>query len=285
MPRDNFTKATIEVLAKRVGYLCSNPKCKRHTIGPNTNPVKTTIIGVAAHITAASPKGPRFDGNMLETERVHINNAIWLCSNCAALIDKNQDKFSVTLLKAWKNNLENEILDSIHGEQKFLTLKSEPFLEADLIWAHSSRMNRGYSNKNPKEISENGQEYILISYANSNAIIFWEIKWNFIFTIHNNSSVPVYNVSIENIGNIKFDSMTNLNKINNLPPFKSLDLEADKIHFLEDICEVADDLMLMPIPQELEGLILKITYQDDERNSYSTITKIKNGEIVNVREK
>tara|TARA_B100000929_G_scaffold5347_1_gene4503 strand:+ start:517 stop:705 length:189 start_codon:yes stop_codon:yes gene_type:complete len=56
--RDDFTKKTKEILAKRVGLLCSNPKCKKPTSGPNSDQNKSTNIGVAAHITAASVGGP-----------------------------------------------------------------------------------------------------------------------------------------------------------------------------------------------------------------------------------
>lgn len=53
MNRDNFTKSTTEILAKRVSYICSNPNCKRVTIGSNEDGAKATSIGIAAHITAA----------------------------------------------------------------------------------------------------------------------------------------------------------------------------------------------------------------------------------------
>ena len=86
--RDNFTQLTKKILAERVGYKCSNPTCMRPTVGSHTHPGKSTIIGVAAHITAASIGGPRYDNEITETERVKITNGIWLCGNCASLIDK-----------------------------------------------------------------------------------------------------------------------------------------------------------------------------------------------------
>lgn len=54
--RDDFSTKTVEILAKRVTYCCSNPECRKPMIGPNVN--KTTSIGVAAHIRAAAPRGP-----------------------------------------------------------------------------------------------------------------------------------------------------------------------------------------------------------------------------------
>ena len=55
--RDDFSSATIETMAKRVTYMCSNPECEKMTVGPNSNKNKSTSIGVAAHIKAAAPGG------------------------------------------------------------------------------------------------------------------------------------------------------------------------------------------------------------------------------------
>ncbi len=55
--RDDFSRTTTDILAKRVGYLCSNPDCRNATIGANQKEYKSTSIGIAAHITAASPGG------------------------------------------------------------------------------------------------------------------------------------------------------------------------------------------------------------------------------------
>jgi hypothetical protein len=62
--RDDFSTKTIEALAKRVGALCSNPDCGRPTLGPHSDPGAWTNLGVAAHIVAASPGGPRADSTM-----------------------------------------------------------------------------------------------------------------------------------------------------------------------------------------------------------------------------
>ena len=59
--RDDFSEQTKQLLAKRVGYRCSNPNCQKPTSGSNLDPNKATNIGVAAHICAAAPRGPRYD--------------------------------------------------------------------------------------------------------------------------------------------------------------------------------------------------------------------------------
>lgn len=74
--RDDFTAKTKETLAKRVGYLCSNENCRKLTSGPHEDQTKSTNMGVAAHITAAAPSGPRYDLTLTSDERKSISNGI-----------------------------------------------------------------------------------------------------------------------------------------------------------------------------------------------------------------
>jgi hypothetical protein len=46
-------------------------------------------IGVAAHITAASVGGPRYDASLKPKQRAAIENGIWLCQNCGTMIDRD----------------------------------------------------------------------------------------------------------------------------------------------------------------------------------------------------
>jgi len=90
------------MLAKRVGFRCSNPSCRAATSGPSDDPEKVVNLGVAAHITAASEGGPRFDPNLNPDERSNPLNGIWLCQNCAKLVDSDTSRFSVHHLNSWK---------------------------------------------------------------------------------------------------------------------------------------------------------------------------------------
>lgn len=112
MPRDNFSHRTLDALAKRVGFRCSNPKCRRLTAGPRTEIDATISIGVGAHITAASVGGPRFNPEISNTDRSGIGNGIWLCQNCAKLIDNDPTRYSADLLHIWKSEAE----ESAHRE-------------------------------------------------------------------------------------------------------------------------------------------------------------------------
>jgi hypothetical protein len=278
--RHDFTKQTKEIVAKRVGYTCSNPECNRHTIGPNANPKKATLIGEAAHITAASPNGPRFDETLRPEDRMHIDNAIWLCCNCATLIDKDQERYTVGLVRKWKEDSENRILQNLLGNNSVVTAGATPFLEADLIWARASRRNTGYSNKNPI-VFEDGQWVMPINISKRLPIIHWEIRWYFDFIIHNNSQCPAYNVKVEEIGDIRLASISRLNNINNLPPFQSLDLETEHVFLIEGVHTEADEILRQRIPKALEGVKLKISYQDDQRNMHCTIVELYENKIVN----
>ena len=111
--RDEFSKKTKDTLAKRVNYLCSNPKCGRLTIGPSEDETKSILVGVAAHICAAAKNGPRYNSELSMSERTSVNNGIWLCSYCSVLIDKEESYFTVEKIREWKNTTENLVKTSL----------------------------------------------------------------------------------------------------------------------------------------------------------------------------
>lgn len=100
--RDDFLKQTITEIAKGVGYRCSNPDCARPTVAANAAQTGIVVIGVAAHICAASPGGPRYNAAQTGDARRSKENGIWLCQNCGRLIDADSKKFTVELLTGWK---------------------------------------------------------------------------------------------------------------------------------------------------------------------------------------
>jgi len=101
--RDNFTLSIKLQLERSTQMKCSNPSCRISTVSGRSN------LGEAAHICAASPGGPRYDSNMSSEERKSFDNGIWLCRNCASLIDKkeNEHLYSRVVLKTWKREAES----------------------------------------------------------------------------------------------------------------------------------------------------------------------------------
>lgn len=110
--RDDFSQAVKDILAKRVGFRCSNPECRKLTSGPQKAD-RTVNIGVAAHITAAAAQGPRYDSSMTPERRASAENGIWLCANCATLIDRDEDGYTVELLQEWKSKAEERAHNNI----------------------------------------------------------------------------------------------------------------------------------------------------------------------------
>lgn len=100
--RDGFSRAVIDRLAKRVGMKCSCPDCRMPTAGPDGDG-GITNIGVAAHISAASPGGPRYDEGLTPEQRSDIANGIWLCQTHAKLIDDDELTYTPGMLREWKD--------------------------------------------------------------------------------------------------------------------------------------------------------------------------------------
>ena len=113
--RDNFTKTTKEHLAKRAGYECSNPHCRRRTIGAKRGEDGVHNIGVAAHITAASSGGPRYDAFLTPEQRRHADNGIWLCRTHGDLVDGDDKNFTVEILHSWKRDAERRSFEALLG--------------------------------------------------------------------------------------------------------------------------------------------------------------------------
>lgn len=132
--RDDFTLQTKEILAKRVGMRCSNPSCRKLTSGPRDDPARAVNIGVAAHITAASKDGPRHDSSLSPDARKSIENGIWLCQNCAKLIDSDDQRFTVDMLKEWKRQAE----DAARGELESMSWSLVGTLAASRTVVHTT---------------------------------------------------------------------------------------------------------------------------------------------------
>lgn len=102
---------------------CSCPDCRVLTSGPDSD-VGVTNIGVAAHISAASLGGARYDETLTPEKRSDISNGIWLCQTHAKLIDDDELLYSAAVLREWKETAEHMAALEVRG---YAVRKAEPF--------------------------------------------------------------------------------------------------------------------------------------------------------------
>jgi hypothetical protein len=141
--RDDFSKQTLDALAKRVGVRCSNPGCRKLTTGPRTDSDLIVNIGVGAHITAASRNGPRFAPSLSSAERQASDNGIWLCQNCAKLVDNDPTRYTVELLRNWKQRAEATALSEIEGVAANVEVPADSSVDIEIAYEKENiRANR-----------------------------------------------------------------------------------------------------------------------------------------------
>jgi hypothetical protein len=107
--RHEFSSVTRKTLAERSGYRCSNPECGAATVGPSlVDPEASARVGMAAHIRAASPKGPRYSKQQTKAQRTSADNGLWMCETCGKLVDSDESGHTVTELREWKQSAERK---------------------------------------------------------------------------------------------------------------------------------------------------------------------------------
>ena len=87
-----------------------------------------TNVGVAAHITAASPGGARYDDTLSAESRSSIDNGIWLCQTHAKLIDDDELTFTSGILRDWKDTAEKMAALEAKG---YSVARAAPFARLD----------------------------------------------------------------------------------------------------------------------------------------------------------
>jgi hypothetical protein len=150
--RDNFSQKTLDVLAKRVGVRCSNPGCRKLTTGPRSDSDRIICIGVGAHITAASAGGVRFDASLAAEQRASEDNGIWLCQNDAKLVDNDEKRYTVDVLREWKRKAEAAALAELEGRTGNVEDAAELELRVGKVVIGSGRLIQ------PKERGRGGRD-------------------------------------------------------------------------------------------------------------------------------
>jgi hypothetical protein len=115
--RAEFPQSVKISLAHCAGNRCSNPNCRVPTSGPAETIGKFINLGVACHISAAAPNGPRFDPILEDWARTRYDNGIWLCQKCAKLIDSDIIQFTPDLLVSWRLGAEEEAKSYLLGSR------------------------------------------------------------------------------------------------------------------------------------------------------------------------
>lgn len=102
---NEFPAAVKRDLEGRVNGRCSRPDCRKYTRGPRVEG-GTVSLGDAAHITAASEGGARYDSTLTPEQRRAIDNGIWLCKDHAWEVDHDAVRYPVEILYEWKRQAE-----------------------------------------------------------------------------------------------------------------------------------------------------------------------------------
>lgn len=95
--------------------------------------------------------------------------------------------------------------------------------------------------------------------------------------IHNQSSYPAFNIKIVNLDEKWFSSIDSLSDIKNLVPLNILSLDAEYRSHIESVFTGADDLLKSRIPEALDGLIIKVTYENEQKKAFEKKINLKTG--------
>lgn len=147
--RDDFLEPTKRYLAESVAYRCSFPGCHSPTLGPsNESGDGTTRVGMAAHIAAAAggPGARRFVKTMTADERRSADNGIWMCYTHGKLVDDDEVRFTIPMLKAWKKYAELRARIEVESCGR-ATLTTDCVKGAELVFHEVSIPSAGKENE------------------------------------------------------------------------------------------------------------------------------------------
>ena len=147
-----FTKLQRLAQAGRVGFMCSNPSCRRLTIGPHSDPGKILELGSLAHISSVTPCGPRYDKALSEQMKKSTENTIWLCLYCHQLVDTCIKEFSANVLRDWKTRAESYALDCMTQTTEEVSLDAIKKRCKDLLRSCESATSSGEKGKSLEDL-------------------------------------------------------------------------------------------------------------------------------------
>lgn len=130
--RDEFREKTKLLLAKQAGGHCSDPSCRRPTFGSNADGDGEINLGMACHICAAAPQGPRYDPEMTSEQRRSASNGLWMCRLHGTAIDARDSTFTIELLHQWKAEAQQGSWRSVLYYNVSNSLITRPRAQGDL---------------------------------------------------------------------------------------------------------------------------------------------------------
>lgn len=131
--RDNFLRATKELLARRAGFRCSI--CGVPTVLPHSDAGRSLYLGEACHIHSASDSGPRANPALNGVERASADNGIHLCKAHARLIDVDEAKYTAEELRRIKREHEERMRNTV-----FPTPRD---FDAEFVNSHETQVRHG----------------------------------------------------------------------------------------------------------------------------------------------
>lgn len=177
-----MSKTTIPESVKRDLWFAAHGRCE--FAGCNKVLFKHGItmdecnISNYAHIIGDSPKGPRGDEKQSKELAKDINNLILLCPECHKLIDSDEEKYTVEVLRNMKREHEKRILfvTGIQPNMKSLVVAYGPKIGTDTPHFHKDVLfNTIFPERYPADLSP-----IEIQMKNSvmkdGEAFFWDVE-------------------------------------------------------------------------------------------------------------
>lgn len=102
MPRDNFSNGTRHRLSDQVDHHCVFPGCWTLTSVPRPEGKGRVTVSHAAHVSAASENGPRYNPELTPEQRRALANGANLCATHATLVDRQSDRYPAETIQGWQ---------------------------------------------------------------------------------------------------------------------------------------------------------------------------------------
>lgn len=101
------------ILAMKSGNICAFKECRVSLVAEGKK-ANCALIGQAAHIYGEQPSAARYNPNMTDYTRNHLDNLIYLCPNCHSTIDKQEVDFPPECLLQLKEEHESYVRNQLN---------------------------------------------------------------------------------------------------------------------------------------------------------------------------